>query len=270
RVHSQVINLPMNVRRRSRRVTGEKDNTTRDSRIPPTMQRRTRVSGSMTGNTPELRLRLRAVSDQLLFSIDASCRPGENMRRRNLIHLLPLFAVVVLMLGCGSTGDNPSAKTGPTPTPGASGPTPGPTATPTPGAPTPTPTPAGGEVRLRARGEAFINGAEVELRGNFERRPDRTRLDGELEDINLPLGSAVSFCLVQGGRTIPLAVGMIQSQDGRRAEFHIRTDDGQHPPNVQAGDVLQARDGANGNMADCSRPLLVAGTFVPDESEVDS
>src|SRR5262249_61655936 len=104
----------------------------------------------------------------------------------------------------------------------------------TPAPPTPTPTPAVGEVRLRARGEAFINGAEVELRGNFERRPDRTRLDGELEDINLPLGSAVSFCLVQGGRTIPLAVGTIQVQDQRReAEFHIRTDDGQHPPNVQ-------------------------------------
>jgi len=193
------------------------------------------------------------------------------MRRRNLIHPLFLFfllfsALAALTLGCGSSGDNPYAKTGPTPTPGTSGPAPGPTSTPTPGPPTPTPTPAGGEVRLRARGEAVINGVEVELRGNFERRPERTRLDGELEDINLPVGSAVSFCLVQGGRAIPLAVGIIQSSGGRRAEFHIRTDDGQHPPNVQAGDVLQARDGANGNMADCSRPLLVAARFVPDES----
>jgi hypothetical protein len=123
-----------------------------------------------------------------------------------------------------------------------------------------------GEVRLRARGEAIINGVEAELRGNFERRPDRIRLDGELEDINLPVGSAISFCLVQGGRTMPLAVGIIRLQDQRReAEFHIRTDDGQNPPNVQAGDVLQARDGANGNLADCLRPLLVAGVFVPDD-----
>jgi len=135
----------------------------------------------------------------------------------------------------------------------------------------PTPTPVAGEVELRARGEAVINGVEAELRGQFERRPDRTRLDGQLEDINLPIGSAISFCLMQGGQTIPLAVGIIQLQDQRReAEFHIRTDQGQNPPNVQVGDVLQARDGANVTMADCSRALLVTGTFLPDNSSGSS
>jgi len=110
-----------------------------------------------------------------------------------------------------------------------------------------------------------INGIEAELRGNFERRPDRTRLDGQLENINLPLGSAISFCLIQGFNTIPLAVGIIHLQDQRRqAEFHIRTDEGRNPPNVQAGDVLQARDGGNAGIADCSRPLLVAGMFLPE------
>src|SRR5262249_22485920 len=123
------------------------------------------------------------------------------------------------------------------------------------------------EVRLEARGEAVISGVEAELRGHFERRPDRTRLDGELEDINLPVGSAISFCLVQGANTIPLAVGIVRLEEQRReADFHIRTDDGQNPPNVQAGDVLQARDGANGNMPDCSRPLVVAATFAVDNS----
>jgi len=135
----------------------------------------------------------------------------------------------------------------------------------------PTPTPVSGEVELSARGEAVINGIQAELRGQFERRLDRTRLDGQLENINLPVGSAISSCLVQGGQTIPLAVGIIQLQDQRReAEFHIRTDQGQTPPNVQIGDVLQARDGANVTMADCSRPLLVAGTFVPDNSSGNS
>lgn len=109
---------------------------------------------------------------------------------------------------------------------------------------------------------------EAELRSTFEQRPDRTRLDGELENINLPVGSAISFCLVQGSNTIPLAVGIIQgeSEEGRVAEFHIRTDNGQTPPNVQAGNILQARDGANSNLPDCSRPLLVSAMFVPDNS----
>ena len=123
------------------------------------------------------------------------------------------------------------------------------------------------EVQLSTRGEMVISGVAVELRGQFERRPDRTRLDGQLEDINMPVGSAVSFCLMHGGQTIPLAVGVVQPQDqGREAEFHIRTDQGQNPPSVQAGDVLQAHDGANVTTADCSRPLLVAGTFLPDNS----
>jgi hypothetical protein len=118
-------------------------------------------------------------------------------------------------------------------------------------------------VELRARAEAVINGAQVELRGKFEREPEETHLQGELRDVNLPVGSAVSFCLVQGMSTIPLAVGVVQEE--RKAEFELRSDRGQNPPNVQAGNVLQARDGANGNMADCMRPLLVAATFVPDD-----
>ena len=124
-----------------------------------------------------------------------------------------------------------------------------------------------GEAQLTARNEAVISGAAAQLRGNFGRHRGRTRLDGQFVDINMPIGSAVSFCLVRGGQTIPLAVGVVQLQDqGREAEFHISTDQGQNPPSVQAGDVLQAGDGANVTLADCSRPLLVAGTFVLDKS----
>jgi len=126
------------------------------------------------------------------------------------------------MLGCGSSSNDPLSN--------ESG------------------TQSGSEIRLRARGEAVINGVEAELRGTFERRSDRTRLDGELEDINLPIDSAISFCLVQRGNTNPIAVGIIHLEVQRReAEFHTRTDDGQNPPNLQVGDVLQARDGASGN-----------------------
>lgn len=192
------------------------------------------------------------------------------MSCRYFIQPLLFSALTAVILGCGSSMDKRTSNMGPTPSmspmPGApASPTPSPTPTPMPGVPTPTPMSA--EVQLSARGEMVISGVQAELRGQFERRPDRTRLDGQLEDINLPVGSAISFCLMQGGQTIPLAVGIIQLQDQRReAEFHIRTDQGQNPPNVQAGDVLQARDGANVTMADCSRPLLVAGTFVPDNN----
>jgi hypothetical protein len=161
-------------------------------------------------------------------------------------------ALMAFMAGCGSVSNN--STTGPTPTPG-------PGISPTP---SPSPTPANGEVHLQANGEAVIAGVEAELRSTFEQIPNRTRLDGELEHINLAVGSAISFCLMQGSNTLSLAVGIIHAEaEGRIAEFHIRTDNGQSPPNVQAGNILQAHDGANGNLADCSRPLLVTGVFVP-------
>jgi hypothetical protein len=176
--------------------------------------------------------------------------------------LLPIL--VALMLGCGSVSNTSKSGPGPGMTPSPS-PTPNPTASPTP-SPTasPTPTPMPTNVELRARAQAVINGVQVELRGKFEREPEETHLEGELQDPNLPVGSAVSFCLVQGMNTIPLAVGIVQDGDQRKAEFELRSDRGQNPPNVQVGNVLQARDGANGNMADCMRPLLVAATFVQD------
>jgi hypothetical protein len=168
---------------------------------------------------------------------------------RPLLFCLPL----ALMLGCGSVSNKQSSKSGP-----------GPGMTPTP-SPTPTPM-AANQVELKARADAVVNGAQIELRGQFEREPEETKLEGELDDMNLPVGSAVSFCLVQGISTIPLAVGIIQEEDERKAEFELRSDEGQNPPNVQVGNILQARDGANGNMADCTRPLLLAATFVQDDN----
>ena len=173
---------------------------------------------------------------------------------RSFLFSLP----VALVLGCGSVSNNQSAKSGPSP---SVTPTPSPTAS-----PTPTPVPAN-QVELKARADAVVNGVQVELRGQFDREPERTRLESELDDINLPVGSAVSFCVVQGISTLPLAVGIIQGEgDQRKAVFEIRSDHGQNPPNVQVGNVLQARDGANGNMADCTRPLLLAATFVQDNN----
>jgi hypothetical protein len=182
---------------------------------------------------------------------------GKGMCLRRCLHFVLFSALAVYMAGCGSVSNNSSTSPTPTPGPGTS---------PTP-SPSPTPTPVNGQVELQANGEALVAGVQAELRSTFEQIPGRTRLDGELEHINLPVGSAISFCLTQGGNTIPLAVGIIQLEgQDRVAELHIRTDNGQTPPNVQVGNVLQARDGANGSLADCSRPLLVTATFVPGNS----
>ena len=171
------------------------------------------------------------------------------MQTPRFLNLLCALAFSISLLSCGSSSRDPATAgaSGASGSSGASG--------------------QSSELRLRARGEAVINGVEAELRGSFERRPDRTRLDGELEDIDFPVGSLISFCLGQGDRVIPLAVGIVRVEERRKeAEFHIRTDDGQKPPDVKIGDVLRAHDGANGNVADCSKPLLVSGAFVSDNS----
>ena len=180
------------------------------------------------------------------------------MYLRKLSCIFFFSALVALVAGCGSVSTN-SSTTGPSPTP-----SPNPTGSPTP---SPTPTPGNGQSELQAQGEAVIAGVEAELRSTFEQQPGLTKLDGELEHINLAVGSAISFCLVQGGNTIPLAVGIIrvEGQD-RIAEFHLHSDNGQTPPNVQAGNILQARDGANGNLPDCSRAVLVTAMYVPGSS----
>jgi len=193
--------------------------------------------------------------------------------RRCFIQPLLLYALALFMMGCGSPMRVSNAGSGPAP---SMSPMPGSPANPTP---TPMPSPMrnsptmpamSGEISLGARGQAATNGVEVEVTGGFAGGPNRLRLDDQLNDINLPMGSAVSFCLVQMQRdiTMPLAVSTILMHDqGRAAEFHLRPENGQSLPRVQAGDVLQARDGANGAMPDCSRPLLVAGTFVADSSQ---
>ena len=53
-------------------------------------------------------------------------------------------------------------------------------------------------VRLSARNSAIINGIRAELRGDY--RADGTtpvRLNAQLENVNLPIGTPVAFCLLQ-------------------------------------------------------------------------
>jgi len=123
------------------------------------------------------------------------------------------------------------------------------------------------QTRLRARGEAAINGIEAELRGDFrvESSPFRERLSTELQNINLPLGTPVAFCLVRSTGTIRVRVARVKLEAGIKvAEFDLDTNSGNVVPTVQAGDRIQTRQSRTApfnNTPTCGSPLLVSAIF---------
>src|SRR5450432_4638611 len=68
------------------------------------------------------------------------------------------------------------------------------------------------QTRLRARENKIINGFETELRGDYRENHSPIRLNAELEKINLPLGTKVAFCLVQGGVKTRIGVGTVKKE----------------------------------------------------------
>jgi hypothetical protein len=125
-------------------------------------------------------------------------------------------------------------------------------------------------VRLRARAQRVIKGIEAELRGDFRRQNGgnddqgrRKDLHGELENINLPRGTEISFCLATSSGSIPLAAVKVGHNDDeqRSAEFELESQNGDSVPNVAAGDKLEARKGASSGKADCGAPLLISASF---------
>ncbi len=114
------------------------------------------------------------------------------------------------------------------------------------------------EIRLRARGQAVVNDIEAQLNGDFRSRPSRQRLEGELQNINLDVGTPISFCLVSGGESTLVATAHVEREGGKAAEFKLDTDDGDTVPSVMAGDQLEAHEGWD----DCTEStLLVSATF---------
>lgn len=121
--------------------------------------------------------------------------------------------------------------------------------------------------RLRAHGQAAINGIETELTGDFRTTlsPFRQRLDGELHNIHLPLNTPVAFCLVRSTGTTRLKVARVHLESGIKvAELDLDTNNGNVVPHIQAGDRLQTRQSRtapfNSNPT-CGSPLLVSATF---------
>jgi hypothetical protein len=124
-----------------------------------------------------------------------------------------------------------------------------------------------GELRFRARGEAAINGIEAELRGDFRvaSSPFRERLSAELQNINIPLGTAVAFCLVRSTGITRVRVARVKLQAGIKvAEFDLDTNSGNVVPTVQTGDRIQTRQSRTApfnSAPTCGSPLLVSATF---------
>jgi hypothetical protein len=123
----------------------------------------------------------------------------------------------------------------------------------------------GQQVRLRARQNKVINGIEAELRGDFRAAANPIRLNAELENINLPVGTPVAFCLVQNGVKTKIGVGRVGMVAGVHvAEVELTANDGDAVPNVSTGDLVQARQSKQApfkTAPTCGSPLLVSADF---------
>lgn len=121
------------------------------------------------------------------------------------------------------------------------------------------------QVRLSARKNKVINGIEAELRGDYRANSNPIRLNAELENINIPVGTPVAFCLLQDGVKTLIGVGKVALVGGvPRAEVELSANDGAVVPTVSAGDVMQARQRSKAPFKTnptCGTGLLVAAAF---------
>ena len=126
-------------------------------------------------------------------------------------------------------------------------------------------TAAWAQTRLSARKNKVINGIEAQLRGDYRANPNPIRLNAELENINIPVGTKVAFCLLQNGVKSLIGVGQVTLVGGiPTASVELATADGDTVPNVSAGDVLQARQRKLApfkSSPTCGTALLVSAAF---------
>jgi hypothetical protein len=123
----------------------------------------------------------------------------------------------------------------------------------------------GSRERRPVRRNKVINGIEAELRGSYRARTSPIQLNSELDNINIPVGTPVAFCLLQNGVKTLLGVGQITLVGGTpTAVVELSANDGDVVPTVSAGDVLQARQRLvapfNRNST-CGTAMLVAAAF---------
>jgi hypothetical protein len=120
-------------------------------------------------------------------------------------------------------------------------------------------------VRLTARSTAIINGIRAELRGDYRAAGAPIRLNAQLENVNLRVGTPVAFCVLHNGVQHLAGRGRVVLLAGiRTAKIELEATDGDRVPVVMAGDRLQARQKkiAPFNLPPtCGSPLLVSAQF---------
>ena len=98
------------------------------------------------------------------------------------------------------------------------------------------------QVRLAARATKTINGIDAQLRGDYRANGAPQRLNAQLENINLPVGTPVAFCILQNGVNTLLGRGKVTVVGGVNVAFvELNVNDGDIVPTVSAGERLQAR-----------------------------
>jgi hypothetical protein len=124
---------------------------------------------------------------------------------------------------------------------------------------------SGSTIQLTARTTTVINGIRAELRGDYRAAATPIRLNSQLENLNLPIGTPVAFCLLQGTVKHMLGVGKVAIIGGvRTAKVELATSDGEHVPVVKVGDRLQARQtkvAPFNRPPTCGSPLLTSAAF---------
>jgi hypothetical protein len=122
------------------------------------------------------------------------------------------------------------------------------------------------QVRLRARQNKTINGFEAELRGDYREEIGPNSLSASLEKINLPVGTAVAFCVSHDGVSTRIGIGHVKVEAGvLEASVELDVSSGSRVPKIDKGDILQARQHVAApfitNPA-CGAPVLIGAPFV--------
>jgi hypothetical protein len=110
------------------------------------------------------------------------------------------------------------------------------------------------ETRLRAKltGQA-IQGTTPEGSGDFRSESGRTRLQVEVEHVNLPAGTVLTVS-IQSGANAPVQVGTITLSATGFGELELDSQHGATVPAVLTGDVLSVSNAGT---------AILAGAFGP-------
>lgn len=104
------------------------------------------------------------------------------------------------------------------------------------------------DIRLLARRNKVINGIEAQLRGDYrESNGTPLQLSADLENINLPLGTPVAFCVKNSVTLVKtkIGVGKVALVGGILvATVDLNINDGDAVPKINVTDKLQARQRA--------------------------